>query len=223
MSPPNTLLTPHQTHRREADGRSLPARVSHRSGCIGAPNRQKPFCEQELHEKEEFADTAAIERPSADVFLDAHDKPPAQIILDLDAPTTRCRGIRKAGFLWGWLRLVPARASSPPRTVRSVRPPAKAKQTAHSQYALPPTLPDAARTGHVRGSPKATVRAVHRPGHQSRSLFNPDRAGTGEKCRLEFRVAVSDLMSAALKPVAGLNRSGKRFRRCSHAVQRHKR
>src|SRR5271170_5954015 len=40
---------------------------------------------------------AAIEALFVDLLLEAHDRPPQQIILDLDAPrTTGCTAIRKA-------------------------------------------------------------------------------------------------------------------------------
>lgn len=40
-------------------------------------------------------DAAAIEALPVTLFLEAHKRPPEQIILDLDPPTTRCTGIRR--------------------------------------------------------------------------------------------------------------------------------
>jgi Transposase DDE domain group 1 len=42
-------------------------------------------------------DGAAIEALFVDLFLDAHDRPPKEIVLDLTPPTTRCTGTRRGG------------------------------------------------------------------------------------------------------------------------------
>jgi hypothetical protein len=42
-------------------------------------------------------DGARIEALFVDLFVEAHQHPPRQIILDLDAPTIHCTGIRKGG------------------------------------------------------------------------------------------------------------------------------
>lgn len=63
----------------------------------------------ELHEREGSSryhkirpDSAAIESVWVDVFLDAHDKPPAQIILDLDATDDPLHGHQEGRFFHGY-------------------------------------------------------------------------------------------------------------------------
>ena len=48
------------------------------------------------------ADTAAIEAQMADLFLEAHDKPPEQIILDLDATDDPLHGHQEGRFFHGY-------------------------------------------------------------------------------------------------------------------------
>jgi hypothetical protein len=83
-------LTPKRTDCAPLAGKSTLNRLEHAPD--GAPTRYHKISH----------DTVAIERLFVDLFLEAHDKPPRQIVLDLDATDDPLHGHQEGRFFHGY-------------------------------------------------------------------------------------------------------------------------